>query len=182
MRRQNDEGSATLAGWVMVRNSTPDDLDEIIRQRAAVAGEGGGSAPNCRWTRSGTAAMFAGSIERGGTFVAEVDGEIVGVLGMSIPPYLVAELGMHVKDGHRGAGVGSALVERAIEYAREQGCRQDRPAALAPQHRGPSPLREVRLRAGGRAAAPLPPQGRRDLGRRDHGAAARPLSAIALRG
>jgi RimJ/RimL family protein N-acetyltransferase len=39
-----------------------------------------------------------------------------------VPRYLVADLGMQVKAGFRGQGVGSALLERAIAYAREQGC------------------------------------------------------------
>ncbi len=65
--------------------------------------------------------MFTESAERGSLFLAERDGELVGVLGMDLPPYKVADLGMMVKDSHRGQGVGSALMVRAIDWAREVG-------------------------------------------------------------
>ncbi len=107
---------------VTVRNATPADLDEIIRMRAAVAGEGRWIGAELPLDEEGDRRWLGASIEQGTMFVAEVDGEVVGNLGMDVPRYKVADLGMLVKDGFRGQGVGSALVERAIEYAREQGC------------------------------------------------------------
>jgi RimJ/RimL family protein N-acetyltransferase len=107
---------------VTVRNATLDDLDEIMALRQAVAAEGRWIGAEVPLDEDRDRAVFAASIERGSMFVAELDGEIVGNLGMEVPPYKVADLGMLVKDGHRGQGIGSALLERAIEYAREQGC------------------------------------------------------------
>ncbi len=107
---------------VTVRNATLDDLDELMAQRAEVAGEGRWIAAELPLDEERDRKTFAESAERGSLFVAEVDGEIVGMLGMDVPRYLVADLGMQVRDGYRGQGIGSALLERAIEYAREQGC------------------------------------------------------------
>jgi RimJ/RimL family protein N-acetyltransferase len=107
---------------VTVRNGTPDDLDELMVQREAVAAEGRWIGAEVPLDVERDRRVLAEGIERGSLFVAELDGEIVGYLGMEIPPYKVADLGMLVKDGHRGQGIGSALLERAIEYAREQGC------------------------------------------------------------
>jgi len=107
---------------VIVRPATVDDLDEIIRLRAAVAGEGRWIGAELPLDEEGDRRMIGGAIERGAFFVAELGAEQVGHLGMDVPRYKVADLGMMVKDGHRGQGVGSALLERAIEYAREQGC------------------------------------------------------------
>jgi RimJ/RimL family protein N-acetyltransferase len=107
---------------VTVRNATVDDLDELMAQRRAVAAEGRWIAAELPLDEERDRANFAAGVERGSLFVAEIDGEIVGMLGMEVPRYLVADLGMQVKDGFRGRGVGSALMERAIAYAREQNC------------------------------------------------------------
>ncbi len=105
-----------------VRNAVVDDLDAMMALRRDVAGEGRWIGAELPLDEERDRAMLAGGVERGSLFVAEIDGELVGVLGMDLPPYLVADLGMMVKDGFRGQGVGSALVERAIECARERGC------------------------------------------------------------
>jgi RimJ/RimL family protein N-acetyltransferase len=107
---------------VTVRNATPADLDELMVLREAVAAEGRWIGAEVPLDEARDRSVYAASIERGSMFVAELDGELVGNLGMDVPPYKVAELGMLVKDGHRGRGIGSALLERAIGYAREQGC------------------------------------------------------------
>ena len=107
---------------VTVRNATLDDLEELMAMRRAVAGEGRWIGAELPLDEERDRRMLVRGIERGSSFVAELDGELVGNLGVEVPPYLVADLGMLVKDGHRGEGIGSALLERAIEYAREQGC------------------------------------------------------------
>jgi RimJ/RimL family protein N-acetyltransferase len=53
--------------------------------------------------------------------VAEDDGRILGVLGIEIAPYGVAELGMHVAADRRRQGVGSALLADGIDWARSAG-------------------------------------------------------------
>ena len=114
---------------VTVRPATLDDLDEVIRLRVAVAGEGRWIGAELPLDEEGDRRWLGETIEQGDFFVAELSGEQVGHLGLHIPRYKVADLGMMVKDGHRGQGVGSALVERAIEHARERGCHK-----LALQH------------------------------------------------
>lgn len=54
-------------------------------------------------------------------FVAEIGGRLIGNLGITLEPGGVAGLGMLVLDGYRGQGIGSALMEAAIAWAREQG-------------------------------------------------------------
>jgi RimJ/RimL family protein N-acetyltransferase len=107
---------------VTVRPATLDDLDEMMRQRAEVAAEGRWIGAEVPLDEVRDRASFTAGIEAGNTFVAEVGGEIVGILGVEVPAYLVADIGMQVRDGYRGQGVGSALVEKAIEHARARGC------------------------------------------------------------
>lgn len=56
-----------------------------------------------------------------GTFVAAADDELVGSLHVDAGRFGVGELGMAVAREWRGRGVGSALLEAAIVWAREQG-------------------------------------------------------------
>ena len=105
----------------VVRNATGADIDELMALRREVAGEGRWIGAELPLDEEGDRRTLTESAERGSLFVAEVDGAVVGMLGMHLPRYLVADLGMNVKDGYRGQGVGSALVERAIEWAREAG-------------------------------------------------------------
>ncbi|HEY5887172.1 MAG TPA: GNAT family N-acetyltransferase [Acidimicrobiales bacterium] len=106
---------------VMVREASVDDIDELMALRREVAGEGRWIAAELPLDEEGDRRTLTEGAERGSLFVAEVDGALVGVLGLHLPPYLVADLGMNVKDGFRGQGVGSALMERAIEWARDAG-------------------------------------------------------------
>lgn len=52
-------------------------------------------------------------------FVAEVDGAIVGWLNARQGEDGFVELGMGLVDGHRGRGLGSALLEVLIAWARD---------------------------------------------------------------
>jgi RimJ/RimL family protein N-acetyltransferase len=49
------------------------------------------------------------------------EGVLVGNLGIQLYGYGVAELGMMVADGWRGRGVGSALLQAGIDWARSVG-------------------------------------------------------------
>ena len=106
---------------VTVRLATLDDLEAMMRQRAALAGEGrwiGAELPLDEERDRGT---FTQGIEGQSLFVAELDGELVGLIGLHPTGYGVVDLGMQVADGHRGQGVGSALLEAGIDWAREHG-------------------------------------------------------------
>ena len=56
-----------------------------------------------------------------GSFVALVDGELVGALHVGRMYGGYGELGMHIAKEARGIGAGSALMEAAIAWARETG-------------------------------------------------------------
>jgi putative acetyltransferase len=106
----------------VVRRTTPEDLDAVYDLFEAVASERrwiGTEPPVERQDRRRSAEAIMADDAAGGLFVAEAGGgEIVGNLFMQVAPYGVADLGMMVADGWRGRGVGSALMEAAIAWAR----------------------------------------------------------------
>jgi RimJ/RimL family protein N-acetyltransferase len=108
---------------ITVREATLADVDRLVEQLVAVAGEG-------RWI--GTEAPV--DLERRRrrmvedvegdhviVLVAEADGELVGQLGLQLARYGVADLGMLVAAGWRGRGVGTALLAEAVDRARKAG-------------------------------------------------------------
>ncbi len=113
---------------VTVRRATLDDLDALIALRIEVASEGIWIGAELPLDEEGDRAKFAVTIEDGETaviFVATLEapgGEdvIVGSLAV-INPIGIAHLGMNVADGHRGQGIGVALMEEAVEWARAAG-------------------------------------------------------------
>jgi len=104
-----------------VRKVQPTDRAEWIRMRTALWPEEPDDHPE------EIDAFFAGF--RGGTvFVAEVDGRLVGFLELGRRDYAEGCLsspvayveGWWVDPEHRGSGVGRALVEAAMEWARAE--------------------------------------------------------------
>lgn len=55
------------------------------------------------------------------SFVAVLDGRLVGSLGVSFSRSGVAELGMFVAPDSRGKGVGSALMQACLDWVRTAG-------------------------------------------------------------
>ena len=107
----------------MIRPLRPDDLDRAISEYEAVAAEGrwiGGEAPVDRPARKAKMqqTFFAeGATDR--AWVAEVDGQIVGMISLHGSGRL--DLGMFVASAHRGKGIGRALMDAAIAHARSSG-------------------------------------------------------------
>ena len=106
---------------MIVRRAEERDLDAMLDLYEAVAAEGryiGGEAPvdrearRLRWLEH-----FADPDHV--SFVAEVDGRIVGQGALSGSG--VAELGMLVASDWRGHGVGSALMQACLDWARRAG-------------------------------------------------------------
>jgi RimJ/RimL family protein N-acetyltransferase len=111
------------AAEVSVRSAREQDLDAIASLFVEVAAEGrwiGAEPPvDHESQRQGLAEALRN--DRSVMLVAEVDGRIVGQLGMDLARYGVAGVGMLVSDGWRGRGIGSALLHASIERARGAG-------------------------------------------------------------
>jgi RimJ/RimL family protein N-acetyltransferase len=116
-------GRPSLSGF-RIRLSTPDDVDAYIALRRAVAGEGRGIGAELPLDEERDRQIFLGSItsETEQSFVAVDDADrLIGSLGIQLFGYGVAALGMMVADGWRGRGVGSALLEAGLAWARSVG-------------------------------------------------------------
>ena len=109
---------------VVIRPATPDDVEAMLDVYESVAAEGrwiGGELPIDRERmRRGWLERLDAGAESALTLVAEVDRRAIGQLDLWVT-HGRAELGMAILDGYRGRGIGSALMERAVAWARERG-------------------------------------------------------------
>jgi RimJ/RimL family protein N-acetyltransferase len=107
---------------VVVRRAVAEDFDEWFELFEAVAREGTGIAAELPVDRKRMRASFDGTLhnEHAARFVALLDGRIVGELGV-FDHYGVPDIGMMVRDGYRGQGVGTALMRACIDWARAAG-------------------------------------------------------------
>ena len=103
----------------VVRPALAGDARGMAEGFAAVAEERDGIATEPPVDIEERAALFARSI--GGSVVAVADGRIVGMLHVEASRHGFGEFGMHVDRDWRGRGVGSALIQAAIGWARGQG-------------------------------------------------------------
>jgi GNAT superfamily N-acetyltransferase len=90
------------------------------------------------WKRKGTRTNPA-EVERllraHSLILAEIDGVLVGSVNVNLKSDGVGEFGMLVADRkYRGKGIGSALVEHAERWARENACDTMRLEVLTPRH------------------------------------------------
>jgi len=106
----------------IVREATEADVDAMLDVYESVAAEGrwiGGEIPiDRKRRREGRLALLKAGENLG--LVAEVDNMIVGELIIEVA-HGRGDLGMDILDGLRGQGIGSALLARAIEWARATG-------------------------------------------------------------
>jgi RimJ/RimL family protein N-acetyltransferase len=104
-----------------VRQATAEDLDQLLDLNEAVAAEGVYIAAEAPIDRESKRATYQSMIDASDAaiLVAEAQAEIVGMLGIGGTD--VAELGMYVAADCRRMGVGSALLEGAIAWARQKG-------------------------------------------------------------
>lgn len=118
-------GEQTPRMAVHVRRATLDDLDALIAMRVEVAREGIWIGAELPLDEAGDRAKQAATIADGETavlFVATIDEDanLVGSLFIG-GPVGVADVGMNVRDGFRGQGIGAALMEAGIDWARDHG-------------------------------------------------------------
>ena len=112
------------AGYV-VRPARLGDVVPLLDLLEAVAAEGrwiGTEAPVDREARHRQVSESVEGSDRAARLVAEADGALVGNLWIDLRPYGVADLGMMVAREWRRRGVGSALMEAGIAWARTAPC------------------------------------------------------------
>ncbi|MDQ1490945.1 MAG: hypothetical protein QOJ23_3459 [Actinomycetota bacterium] len=118
-----------------LRPAVAGDFDAYMGAFEAVAAEGrwmGAEAPIDRAARR--AGFDRAVAEDASTLVlADAAGEIVGAVYASISGGIV-DLGMFVAEGHRGGGVGRALLEAVIDWARAAGAHKINLAAWPTNH------------------------------------------------
>jgi RimJ/RimL family protein N-acetyltransferase len=110
------------AADVVVRPATQDDRDAYRASFEEVAREGRWLASELPvdWSiRTPWEELLASP--RSHVLVADDGGRIVGGLGIDLSRFGRAELGMHLVDGYRAAGIGARLLASAIDWARSAG-------------------------------------------------------------
>ena len=103
----------------LVRPAQPADARAMAEIFAAVAQERDGIASEPPVDVGERAALFARTADA--SFVAVADGQVVGMLHVERSRHGFGDLGMLVVRDWRGQGVGTALVEAAIGWARGHG-------------------------------------------------------------
>jgi RimJ/RimL family protein N-acetyltransferase len=113
--------------WTL-RPARPTDARALSRLFAAVRGEGRWLVTPPAVVSEPSEAFYIGEMIRGGdglTLVAEADGEVVGNLLVSMDRNVVSEhigtLSICVAADWRDVGIGSAMVEASVEWARDRG-------------------------------------------------------------
>ena len=121
-----------MAEQVVVRRAEPGDAAALVELAEAVASEPEGwLISDGTWRTPGEERRYLRALRRYGdaaVFVAELEDEIVGRLSIGRDPHPasrhVADLGLMVASEHRRRGVGKALLEVAVDWARDAGIRK----------------------------------------------------------
>jgi RimJ/RimL family protein N-acetyltransferase len=116
------------------RHADPSDAEQLTRLADAVSGEPEGWLISVagEWRSAGDERRFLKALRRyphAAVFVAELgDGSLVGRLSVGRDPHPasshVADVGLMVARGARRQGVGTALLQAAVDWAREGGVRK----------------------------------------------------------
>jgi RimJ/RimL family protein N-acetyltransferase len=111
---------------VIVRPAEPGDAAELVALGAQVGREPEGwLIADSAWRTEAEERRYLRALRRyphAAVFVAEAEGAIVGRLSLARDPHPasrhVADLGLMVAASHRRLGIGRALLETAVEWAR----------------------------------------------------------------
>jgi RimJ/RimL family protein N-acetyltransferase len=112
-----------------VRRAEPADADALVDLAEEVGSEEGRwILTSSSWRSIGEERRYLKAVQRhadAAVFVVEDDGRIVGRLSLARDPHPssrhVADLGLMVSAGHRRRGIGKALLEQAVRWARQSG-------------------------------------------------------------
>jgi RimJ/RimL family protein N-acetyltransferase len=112
-----------------IRRATPADAGALVALAREVGAEPEGwLISSSNWRSVGDERRYLRSIRRSrnaAVFVAEAPEGVVARLSLARDPHPasrhVADLGLLVAAAHRRRGIGRALLERAVEWAREAG-------------------------------------------------------------
>jgi RimJ/RimL family protein N-acetyltransferase len=114
---------------ITIRPARPEDASTLVALGAAVGREPEAWLLQSEGWRSATdERRYLRALKRhpdAAVFVAEEGGAIVGRLSIARDPHSasrhVADLGLMVASGHRRRGIGHALLEQAVDWARGAG-------------------------------------------------------------
>lgn len=122
----------TRAGDVTVRAAEPGDAAGLVALAESVVAEPEGwLISDGRWRGVADERRYLRTLRRhphAAVFVVEAGGGIVGRLSVARDThpasYHVADLGLMVAASHRRRGIGTALLEHAVDWARDAGIRK----------------------------------------------------------
>jgi putative acetyltransferase len=114
---------------LVIRRAGPGDAAALVELGRAVGAEPEGwLITDGDWRNVSDERRYLRAVRRSphaAVFVAEAGGELVGRLSLARDSHPasshVADLGLMVAAGHRGRGIGRALLECALAWAREAG-------------------------------------------------------------